>query len=146
MKNYLVLQPIYRYFKRIAGAGSGNYIYFWKSKGLSDERINSITASNYSITPALSHYGTKTRVKLSGSCLKQDKATHNYGTIVNIYIVYEISKNYNISSYPTLENCLFGAVSLTKHVDIGQHKHSGYGTGFDRKGEFSFGSNGLVEM
>ena len=36
-----------RYFKRIAGVGSGNYIYFWKSKGLSDERINSITTSTW---------------------------------------------------------------------------------------------------
>ena len=42
---------MYRYFNRTAGVGSGNYIYFWKSKGLSDERINSNTASNYSITP-----------------------------------------------------------------------------------------------
>ena len=40
-----------RYFKRTAGVGSGNYIYFSKSKGLSDERINSNTASNHSITP-----------------------------------------------------------------------------------------------
>ena len=46
---------MHRYFKRIAGVGSGNYIYFWKSKGLSDERINSITTSNYKITPELSH-------------------------------------------------------------------------------------------
>ena len=53
-QNYLVFQPMYRYFKKIAGVGSGNYIYIWKSKGLSDERINSITASNYSITPELS--------------------------------------------------------------------------------------------
>ena len=63
---------------------------------------------------------------------------------VNIYIIYKISKNYNISSYPTLENCLFGAVSLTKHVDIDQYKYSGYGIGFDRKGEFSFGRNVLI--
>ena len=75
---------MYRYFKKIAGVGSGNYIYFWKSKGLSDEMINYITISNYSITPELSHYGTKTRVKFSGSCLKQDKATYNHGAIVNI--------------------------------------------------------------
>ena len=61
---------------------------------------------------------------------------------VNIYIVYEISKNYNISSYPTLENCLFRAVSLTKNADIGKFKYNGYGIGFDRHGEFSFG-NGL---
>ena len=47
---------MYRYFKRIVDVGSGNYIYLWKSKGLSDERINSITASNYSITPELQYY------------------------------------------------------------------------------------------
>ena len=107
---------------------------------MSGEKINSITTSNYSITPELIHYGTKTRVKLSGSCLKQNKVTYNHGIIVNIYIVYEISKNFNISSYPTLENCSFGAVSLTKQVDIGQYKYSGYGIGFDRKGKFSFGN------
>ena len=80
---------------------------------MSDERINSITASNYNITPELSHYSTKTRAKFSEICLKQDEATCNHGTIVNIYIVYEVSKNYSISSYPALENCLFGFVSLT---------------------------------
>ena len=129
---------MYRYFKNIAGVGSGNYIYFWKSKGLSDERINSITTSNYNITPELDYYGSKIRVKFSGSCLKQDKAIYDE-KIVNIYIVYEISKNYNISSYPTLENCFFGVVSLTKHVDIDQYKYSGFGIGFNRKGEFLFG-------
>ena len=45
-QNYLVFQPIYRYFKRIAGVSGGNYIYFWKSKGLSNERINHIKTSN----------------------------------------------------------------------------------------------------
>ena len=35
-----------RYFKRIIGVGSGNYIYFWKSEGMPYERINSITISN----------------------------------------------------------------------------------------------------
>ena len=120
-----------------------NIYIFWKSKSLSDERINSITKSDYSITPELSYYCTKARVKFSGSCLKQDKATYNHGTIINIYIVYEISKNYNISRFPILEICLFGAVSLTKHVDIDQYKCSGYGIVFDRKGEFSFDSNGF---
>ena len=87
---------------------------------MSNERLDSITASNYKLTPELCFYGNKTRVEFNGSLLKQDKVTHNHGTIVNIYIVYEISKNYNISSYPTLENCLFGAVSLTKNADIDQ--------------------------
>ena len=103
--------------------------------------INSVTASNSCITPKLSYYGSKIRVKFNGSYLKQDKATYCHETIANLCIVYEISKNYNIRSYPTLEKSLFGAVSLTKHADIDQYKYSGYGIGFDRKGEFSFGSN-----
>ena len=139
----LFFQPLYRYFKIIPGVGSGNYIYFWKSKGVSDERLNSNTASDYSITPELSFYGTKKRVEFNGSCLKQDKATHDPRAIVNIYIVYVISKNYNIKNYPKLENCLCRAVSLSKNADIDQHEYSGYGIGFDRKGEFSFGSRGF---
>ena len=134
---------MYRYFKIIAGVGNGRYIYYWRSKGLSDERINSITASNYSVTPFLDYYGTKTRVEFSGSCLKQDKVTFNHGKIVNIYIVYEISKSINISDYPILENCLFGPVSLSTNADIDRHGYSGYGIGFDRHGSFSFPGTGL---
>ena len=108
--------------------------------GLYDERLNSNTASNYKITSELSYYGTKIRVEFDGSCLKQDKVTYSHGKIVNIYIVYEIRKNYNISTYPTLVNCLFGAVSLTKNADIDKYKYSGYSIGFDSKREFSFGN------
>ena len=35
--------------------------------------------------------------------LKQEKITFNHGKIVNIYIVYEIEKSVNISSYPTID-------------------------------------------
>ena len=52
-QNYLVFQPMYRYFKQTAGVSNSNYIYYWKSKGLSDERINSIKTPNHSITPNL---------------------------------------------------------------------------------------------
>ena len=72
-QNYLVFQPIKRYFKVIAGVGNGSYSNYWKSKGLSDERINSIKTSDYGITPYLSYYDTnKIRVKFDGGCLKQD--------------------------------------------------------------------------
>ena len=40
----------------------------------------------------------------------QDRLFH--GEIVYLYIVYEISKNINISNYPTLKNNLFGDVKL----------------------------------
>ena len=34
---------------------------------------------------------------------------------------------------------MFGAVKLTKHIDIDQYKYSGYGIGFDNKRFFSTG-------
>ena len=58
--------------------------------------------SDYSFNPQLSYTGNKARVEFKGNCLKQDKITYTYGKIVNIYIVYEISKYYKISSNPTL--------------------------------------------
>ena len=54
----------------IIGVGNGGSIYFWRPKGLSDEMINSVTASNYSINPSLNYLGAKITVKFNGSCLK----------------------------------------------------------------------------
>ena len=70
--------------------------------------------------------------------MKQDSVTFNHKKVENIYIVYEISKGINISDYSILENCLFGAVTLTKNANIDKHKYSEYGIGFDRYGRFSF--------
>ena len=75
--------------------------------------------------------------------MKQGSVTFNQKKVVNIYIVYEISKRINISNYLALENCLFGAVTLTKNADIDRYKYSGYGIGFDRHGSFSFPGTGL---
>ena len=135
-QNYLVFQPVHKYL--IAAVGNGSYIYYWQLKGLSDTKLDYIRALSYSITPILSYYGTKTRVEFNGSSLKQDKVTSNHGKVVNIYIVYEITKNNNISYYVTLENYLFGRVSLTKNADIDRYGYSGYGIGFDKHGSFSF--------
>ena len=44
---------------------------------------------------------------------------------------------------PTLKNCLFGAVTLTKNADFNKNGYSGYGTGFGRKSSFSFPSGGF---
>ena len=139
-QNYLVFQPIYRYFNGVSGVGSGNYVYSWKSKGFSDENITAPTTSDYKLNPELTFFGTKTKLEFNGSCLKQDKITYYHGKVVNIYIVYEISWNINISNYPTLENCLLGAVSLTKNADIDKYKYSGYEIGFDRLGFYALPS------
>ena len=56
-------------------------------------------------------------VKFNGSCLiKQNKFTFNK-KILNIYIVYDLDSNLN-NFDPILENCLFGAIKITKNSDI----------------------------
>ena len=87
--------------------------------------------------------GTKTRVRFSGSCLKQDELTYDHEKVVSIYIVYEINKLNETSSDPALENCLFGAVSLPKNANTDTYKHSRYRIGFDRHGSFSFSGTEL---
>ena len=58
------------------------------------------------------------RVKFTGSCLQQPKVSYTHGTIVNIYIVYELGASSSNNNDPTLKNCLYGAVTLTKSADI----------------------------
>ena len=124
---------MYKYFNQI----NNDYIKSWKSKGLSDENITAPSAPNNFLNPPLEYLGTKLKVRFSGSCLKQNAITYNHGKSVNIYIVYEINKTGNTtSSDPTLENRLFGAVTLTKNADINKYKYSGYGIRFDRRSIF----------
>ena len=137
VKATLVFWTVYRYFKTVSANDSN--ILSWKSKGLSDESIKP-TTSNKVLNPSLDYVGTKIRVKFNGDCLKQEKITFNHGKTLNIYLVYEIQKGVNISSYPAPENCLFGAIRLTKHVDVDLYKYSGYGIRFDRKRFFSVGN------
>ena len=47
------------------------------------------------------------------------------------------------SDDPKLKNYLFGAVTLTKKVDVDNYGYSGYGIGFDRKSSFSFPDGGF---
>ena len=96
---------------------------------MSDEVIKPPATPDNGLASALNYVGTKTRVKFDGSCLRQDKITFNHGKIVNI----------------TLENCLFGAVKITKNADIDQYKCSGYGIGLDSRGTFLFPSGKFAE-
>ena len=59
------------------------------------------------------------------------------------YIVYEWGASNSQNNDPTLKNCLFGAVTLTKNADIDKYGYSGYGIGFDRRPSFSFPGNGF---
>ena len=66
-----------------------DYISLWKFKGLSAKSIKPPTTSDNSLTQILSYYGTKTTVKLAGSCLEQPTFSYTHRKVVNIYIVYE---------------------------------------------------------
>ena len=117
-----------------------DYILSWKSKGLFAESFELPAASDNSLNPTLNYYGTKIRVKFTGSCSKQPKISYNHGKVVNIYIVYELGGSSSHINDPTLKNCLFGAVTLTKNADIDKYGYSGYGVGFD---SFSFPGGGF---
>ena len=142
--NYLIFQPLNKYFK--VGDGNFYYVLSWTSKGLSNESIKPPTTSDNILTPISIYYGTKAKVSFDMSCLKQDKVTFNNGTIVNIYIVYKIIRIANINgernSNLTVQNTLFGAVSLTKNADVNKYRYSGYGVAFDRTSSFSFPGGG----
>ena len=58
--------------------GNTDYVSLWKSKGLSAETIEPPAKSDNSLTPEVSYYGTKTRVKFNGSCLKQPNVLYNH--------------------------------------------------------------------
>ena len=135
-QNYLIFQPIIRYFRIIANT---KFISSWKSKGLSDETITPYATSDNSLTPLIDHYGSKVRVKFNKDCLKQsNKLKDDYGHKLNVYIVYELGVSSSNVSDPTLKNCLFGAVTLTKNADIEKYEYSGLGLGFNRGSSFLF--------
>ena len=62
---------------------------------------------------------------------------------VNAYIVYELGASSSSDSDPTLKNCLFGAVTLTKIADIDIYGYFGYGIRFDRRSSFAFPGTGV---
>ena len=113
----------------------------WNSKGLSKEIIKAPKSNNKILSPIVENIFNPQKIKLNfiGSCLIQDQSRYTPQTIVNIYIVYEITNKNSISDYPALEDCLFGSVKLTKNSDIDKYKYSGYAIGFDRRDKFSFG-------
>ena len=144
VQNYLVFQPLNKYFKVITNANT-KYISSWQSKALSDESIKPPATRDYKLNTKENYYGTKTRLEFRGSCLKQGKSTFNHEKVVNIYFLYELDKTYN-KSHPTLVNCLFAAVSITKNADIDKNKYSGYGIGFDRTVLYLLPSGRFVEI
>ena len=136
-QNYSVFLPMGKYFKLNSVVGVIDTMLSWQSKGLSNESIKPPTTSNNSLNPRLSYNDTKIKVQFTGSCLKQPKFTFTHKKVVNIYIVYELAASSSHTSDPTIKNCLFGAVSLTKNVDIERYTSFSFPSG-------GFGQNVLI--
>ena len=140
-QNYLVFLPIKKYFELNSVAGAADYVLSWQSKGLSNEIIIPPTTTNNSLTPELNYYGTKTKIKFTGSCLKEPSHIITHKKVVNI--VYELVASSSHTTDPTIKKCLFGAVTLTKNADIEKYKYSGYRITFDRRSIFTFHCGGF---
>ena len=92
---------------------------------MSDESIKPLTTCDNSLPPLIDYFGYKVRVKFNGSILRQPKVTYTHEKAVNIYIIYELAGSSSHPDDPTLKNCLFGVVTLTKNADIDKYGYSG---------------------
>ena len=88
--------------------------------------------------------------KEKGALVQYDNDVIAGGPMVNIYIVYKTSSK-TINSSFVFKNSLFGAVKITNttNSDTDKWQYSGYGAGFNSKGEFthpdaSYGRNVII--
>ena len=133
----LLITQLYKYFEKV-----NNNISSGELKGLPNENISATSKiSNNKFATNLIYEYARVKAKFNGGLLKQDKVTYNHGPKVNIYIVYRLIPDTKDSSI-ALEDCLFGAVKLTKNVDIDKYEYFQYGIGFDSRGSFSHPSGG----
>ena len=142
-QNYYTFQPISKYYVnvKVTYVNDINYILSWKSRGLNDKKIEFIKTNDYLLNPRTDNYDmSKIKIKFNGSFLNRFPPTILHRDIVNIYIVYEITCDYSSINYPTLENCSFRSVKLTKNADIHKYGYCGYGIGFHRNTSFSVGN------
>ena len=80
-QNWLVFQPIYRYFQTVSA--NDNNIFLWKSKILANESIKSLTTSNKMHNPFLDYLGSKAKVKFNRDYLKQEKVIFSHWNSLN---------------------------------------------------------------
>ena len=75
VENYLIFQPIIRYFKVNTIINVSDYILSWKSKGLSTETIKLPTTSDNSLTPIIFLLCCQNKSKI---CWNLFKTTKNF--------------------------------------------------------------------
>ena len=129
-QNYLLFELEYNYFKTFVD-NNFTFVSSWESKGLSNEEIISTKITDTDLSPKLFYDNEGIHLGFGGGdYLKQDKAVYNHGSKINIFVVYKL--NLSSSSDITLDNFLFGAVTLTKNIaGADKYKYSRYSIGFN---------------
>ena len=83
--NYLVFQPVYKYFETPANIDKA---IPWKSKVFSEESIKPLATLDDSLVSGLYYIdNAKIRVKFYGNYLKKEKITISHNNILILYIV-----------------------------------------------------------
>ena len=136
-QNYLIFQSMLKYF-----ALDDKWIAKWRPKGLSNENSEVVSTSNNILSPEINYNKNNIRLNFRGSILQQKIVTYNHKKVVNLYIVYEITK-FRFNNNPILTNALFGAVKITKNADIKKYNYSGYGIGFDSQAFYNHPFGGI---
>ena len=68
-----MFQSILKYFTL-----NSNWITKWKSKGLSNERLEVVSTSSNNLTPSTNYCGDKARLRFTGNVLQQKIVTYSH--------------------------------------------------------------------
>ena len=126
-QNYLVFIPtktyswyLYQHF------GGTTRIELWKSNGMSQETIENISKSDSNFVPTFVDHHLLSDMNFNGHCLIKSNISIPK-KVMNLYISYTLGPQlWNLSTYFTVANFLFGSVKLTKIADLDKYKYTGY--------------------
>ena len=137
-QSYLIYEPKTFSFKQ-SSAG----ITHWKSTGIDNCSLKTDLRGVVNISnnyPKVSG-GTRMSVRFSGNYVKENKSIYPVKSVMNTYIVYSLDTISNGRNTDfTAQNCLFGAVKITKDVNTSNYKYVGYEICFDEGSSFSIGN------
>ena len=139
-QNYLVFIPAKKYIKYFTGTTRNES---WKSNGMSEEIIENITKSDSNFAPTFVDHHLLPDINFNGHCLIKNIFIPK--KVINIHTFYTLGPQLrNLNTDFKLNNCLLGSLKLTENTYLDKYIYTGYGIGFDSRGEYSliFGSIG----
>ena len=133
---YLIFQTLYYTFKRL---GDIEEVISWKSKDLLNEKLNTLTTNDNSLSPSINWYGDSNYCLLfKGSYLKQKNAPYTSPNRIDFFIVYQLDTwSWDLNCDFALKDCLFGSAELAKNPDPDKCAITSYDIGFDSRSECS---------